>query len=64
MQEKIKVLMVGHGRKLLFWKNAGKSRVGEFETGFLYQIYTNFLGFWAVTWLVEKIVKYDLVNRT
>lgn len=36
----------------------------DFKTEFSYQIYTNFLGFWAVTWLVEKIVKYDLVNRT
>jgi len=31
-----------HGNKLLFWKNAGKSRVVEFEAEFLCQIYTNF----------------------
>ncbi|MGN0429168.1 MAG: hypothetical protein ACI4E2_03795 [Acetatifactor sp.] len=31
-----------------------KQGLWEFKRGILYQIYTNFLGFWAVTWLVKK----------
>ena len=49
MQDKIKVLMVCHGKKLLFQKNAGKSRaLGDWERIFIPDLYQKDvdLGLW------------------
>lgn len=43
----MKTLSVGDGKKLLLGKRIGKSRGGEFEKGFLCQIYTRKIRIWG-----------------